>query len=232
MTDVEKILKQIFHRSERWNAILLLEEIDIYLLPRKRAEIARNGIVGIFLRHLEHFPGIVFMTTNRLAEVDRAILARVDLPLYYPTLNEHDTAEIFKLHMEKLKLHFQTPQYVKEQSVSFTALRKTTLYIDENVIYKWCRQEFITSTHKKYRSWWEGRLILSAFYSALALAERERGNNNRTIVNLKAEHFRRVAEMYSSFERHRTKILGGEVERDLEWHWNSESSEEEDDVVN
>lgn len=43
----------------------------------------RNALVAIFLKELEYFSGIVFLTTNRLASFDQAMLSRVHLALGY-----------------------------------------------------------------------------------------------------------------------------------------------------
>ncbi|CAG8528068.1 1381_t:CDS:2 [Racocetra fulgida] len=42
----------------KWNAILLLDEADIYLEKRDVADLTRNTLVGIFLRLLEYYQGM------------------------------------------------------------------------------------------------------------------------------------------------------------------------------
>lgn len=86
---LEKALDLCFARSIRWNAILLLDEADVYVAKRGTS-IQQNAIVGVFLRTLEYFQGIMFMTTNRTLSVDDAIssrcLARVEYSM--PTSDE------------------------------------------------------------------------------------------------------------------------------------------------
>jgi hypothetical protein len=68
--EVERELQSILELVARWNAILLLDECDVFLEARSTHELERNKIVSIFLRTLEYYEGIMFMTTNRV-EVSR-----------------------------------------------------------------------------------------------------------------------------------------------------------------
>lgn len=72
---VRKNLEEIFVRAKRWNAVLLLDEADVFVLERG-FELAQNAIVAEFLRTLEYYDGLLFLTTNRSDGVDEAILAR------------------------------------------------------------------------------------------------------------------------------------------------------------
>jgi AAA+ superfamily predicted ATPase len=79
--ELEKQLMIVFARAVRWNAILLLDEADVYVAARGR-DLQQNAIVGVFLRVLEYYAGVMFLTTNRADLVDDAIasrcLARID----------------------------------------------------------------------------------------------------------------------------------------------------------
>jgi hypothetical protein len=57
-------LEHVFKRCRRWNCVLLLDEADVFVLERGD-DPEQNAIVAEFLRALEYFPGIMFMTTNR-----------------------------------------------------------------------------------------------------------------------------------------------------------------------
>ncbi len=90
--DVEGNLETILKRAERWGAILLIDEADVYI--RKRADdLNQNAIVAAFLRTLEYFNGLLFMTTNRSEEVDDAIISRMVAVFKYetPTLEMRPT---------------------------------------------------------------------------------------------------------------------------------------------
>lgn len=86
-TELEAELLKVFTRSQRWNAILLLDEADVYVHERG-SDLDQNAIVGVFLRVLEYYAGVLFFTTNRSDLVDDAIssrcIARIDYPIPPP----------------------------------------------------------------------------------------------------------------------------------------------------
>ena len=83
-----KLLK-VFRRARRWNAILILDEADVYVRQRGH-NLKQNAIVGVFLRVLEYQGSILFLTTNRPEDVDDAIASRCVARLFYdyPTVEE------------------------------------------------------------------------------------------------------------------------------------------------
>jgi hypothetical protein len=52
---LEERLSRIFQLAHHWNAVLLLDEADVYLEQRVRQDIARNGLVAVFIRSLSSF---------------------------------------------------------------------------------------------------------------------------------------------------------------------------------
>lgn len=64
--DVEHELKKWLKLATLWEAILLLDEADVYLGNRYAHDLQRNSLVSIFLRALEYHPGILFLTANRV----------------------------------------------------------------------------------------------------------------------------------------------------------------------
>ncbi len=67
-----------------WKAVVLLDEADVFLQARDKSgggEAKRNSMVAIFLRELEYFSGVVFLTTNILQSFDDAIKSRIHLAL-------------------------------------------------------------------------------------------------------------------------------------------------------
>lgn len=79
-------LKRILQYATMWKAIVLLDEADVFLETRENAgqsDGKRNSLVAVFLKELEYFSGIVFLTTNRLASFDEAMKSRIHLALGY-----------------------------------------------------------------------------------------------------------------------------------------------------
>lgn len=85
--ELEEKLSEVLKRAARWKAILLIDEADVYIHERGH-DIDQNAIVGVFLRLLEYYNGILFMTTNRVTIVDDAILSRVTAHVRYEVAEE------------------------------------------------------------------------------------------------------------------------------------------------
>jgi len=67
---------------------MLIDEADVYI-KRRDDNIAMNAVVGVFLRVLEYFNGLLFLTTNRVDDIDEAIVSRcIALIRYAPPDNE------------------------------------------------------------------------------------------------------------------------------------------------
>jgi hypothetical protein len=89
-------LSGILRRAVRWDAILLLDEADVYIRCRDN-DLEHNAIVAEFLRTLEYFNGLLFMTTNRIDDVDDAILSRCIATIQYETPPKTDAIRLWKL---------------------------------------------------------------------------------------------------------------------------------------
>jgi DNA polymerase III delta prime subunit len=89
-TTVEREIKAALEKCAQWNAILLLDECDVFLECRELNSLKRNELVSIFLRLLEYYEGMMFLTTNRVSTIDPAFESRIDVSINYPDL----TAEL------------------------------------------------------------------------------------------------------------------------------------------
>lgn len=77
--ELEVQLTSIFRVASDWKAVLLLDDADVYLQRRNGLQLERNRLVATFLRTLEYYSGIFFLTTNMLDNFDEAILDRIQL---------------------------------------------------------------------------------------------------------------------------------------------------------
>jgi SpoVK/Ycf46/Vps4 family AAA+-type ATPase len=101
-TDAAKLevqLSRIFKIVSHWNAILLLDEADVFLEQRS-SDLIRNSLVSVFLRKLEYCEGILFLTTNRVAQFDKAILSRIHVMLRYGDLSKVAGKKVWELFMK------------------------------------------------------------------------------------------------------------------------------------
>jgi len=93
---LEDELLKVFTRAGRWNAVLLLDEADVYVHERGN-DLTQNAIVGVFLRVLEYQSSVMFLTTNRPDDVDDAIASRCVARLDYETPNREELAQIWRV---------------------------------------------------------------------------------------------------------------------------------------
>lgn len=92
--ELEKELLLVFSRAQRWGAIMLLDEADVYVHERGN-DLVQNAIVGVFLRVLEYYDGVLFMTTNRGDLVDDAVLSRCTVRITYEVPCKADQRRIW-----------------------------------------------------------------------------------------------------------------------------------------
>ncbi|KAK2935430.1 AAA ATPase domain [Fusarium oxysporum f. sp. vasinfectum] len=94
--EVEQKLDCALELSTRWGAVLLLDECDVFLERRTTSDIKRNKLVSIFLRLLEYFEGVMFLTTNRVSAFDPAFESRIHLTIHYPNLDYTSRLHIWR----------------------------------------------------------------------------------------------------------------------------------------
>lgn len=93
---IEQNLTKVLDRGSRWNAVVLLDEADVYIANRG-VDIQQNAIVAAFLRILEHHTAALFMTTNRSDMVDDAIASRCIARIDYDMPSVADQVEIWEV---------------------------------------------------------------------------------------------------------------------------------------
>ena len=99
VSSLEENLRNILQVSASWNAVLLIDEVDIFL-EKRDLDIHRNALVGVFLRLLEYYNGILFLTTNRVEQIDPAFYSRISLAIKYPSLSTDARAQIWRGQMK------------------------------------------------------------------------------------------------------------------------------------
>ncbi|KAG8530428.1 uncharacterized protein KY384_004930 [Bacidia gigantensis] len=115
---LEERLKKIFEYCCKWKAVLLLDEADIFLQERDIQDVKRNALVSIFLRELDYFEGILFLTTNRPGDIDEAFVSRIHVTLGLSSLNKAEQRKVWTIFFKDLEL---------EESGKVALLR----YVDE-----------------------------------------------------------------------------------------------------
>ena len=117
-SDVEFRLQRVLDMCTRWNAILLLDEADVFLEQRSLHELDRNKLVSIFLRVLEYYDGNMILTTNRVQTFDEAFQSRIMISIQY---NELTTESRRTIWSNFLKQHDATQTAARAKSPTLGA---------------------------------------------------------------------------------------------------------------
>ncbi|KAK4213981.1 hypothetical protein QBC37DRAFT_422209 [Rhypophila decipiens] len=191
-------LNGIFRVATKWDCIVLWDEVDV-LLTRRSTRVQENIFVSKLLRYLETFTGILFLTTMRAGAFDEGVKSRVHLSICYHPLDELQTVEIFKIHLSQLR---------RSESLQHDACPDfRPVGIWESDILNFAREHYNTNSVQIGR--WNGRQIRNAVRVAAAIAHYEYRETPPDIQpQLRADHFRKVAELTKEYDDIRQKTLG------------------------
>ena len=107
----------------------------------------------MFLRELEYYAGILFLTTNRPGVLDEAFKSRIHISLRYPSIDLEATKAMWRNIMNRLENENKSATnkilFDKEGLLEFAQRH-----------YEKCQKEGVT---------WNGRQIRNAFQTAIAL---------------------------------------------------------------
>ncbi|CAJ0548228.1 Ff.00g049820.m01.CDS01 [Fusarium sp. VM40] len=93
---LESRLRVALERCARWDAILLLDEADVFLETRSSNNLLQNEMTSIFLRLLEYYKGVMILTTNRFPAIDPAFESRIDITIVFKDLHPDSRAKIWQ----------------------------------------------------------------------------------------------------------------------------------------
>lgn len=209
--DVERSLTNMFRLANMWDCILLLDEADVFLSQRSHEDMKRNALVSVFLRVLEYYKGILFLTTNRVGSFDDAFKSRIHMSLYYPPLDKAQVREIFRLNITKLR-------EIEAQRQELTG--EPGLQLVEADIVDFASKHY--ENHARSTGCWNGRQIRNAFqiasslahhtYSAQVALAKSRGERVPAAPVLDRVLFEKVEMSTQSFDRHMKETRGLESE--------------------
>ena len=165
----------------------------------------RNSVVSVFLRILEYYSGILFLTTNKVGHFDEAFKSRIHVSLYYPALDKRSTLKIWRMNLDRLS---------KSQRA---------FEVETEEIYDYARRHY-KELHRKGKTTWNGRQIKNAFQTAIALAEFDANKKEAGKPVLALEHFKVVAQASEDFDDYLCRVHGG-TEADLAMRYQQRDDE-------
>jgi len=223
---IEDNLGYHFSLASQWGCIMLIDEADVFLMKRDWQDIRRNALVSgrpessafhtiipadplVFLRVLEYYSGILFLTTNRTGVIDEAFKSRMHLYLRYPSINLDSTKIIWGKQLDRIT------RYNKDSDVKIEFERSTLIsYAVEHY------QE-----HEEKKTTWNARQIRNAFQTAVAMGQYDRvrllADNDMTDeqakerggpymrVKLSKENLVKIATTTNDFDSFMMSVRGG-----------------------
>ncbi|KIM47188.1 hypothetical protein M413DRAFT_7761 [Hebeloma cylindrosporum] len=101
---LDAALERIFDVVTAWKAIVLtlIHEADVFLEKRSLHELNRNAMAYVFLRHVEYYRGILFLTTNRVKSFDEAFLTGIHVPLHSSELTQESKEQVWVSFITKM----------------------------------------------------------------------------------------------------------------------------------
>ncbi|KAF4992487.1 hypothetical protein FDECE_13703 [Fusarium decemcellulare] len=195
-SEVESNLQYNFQLAHKWGCVLLLDEADIFLARRTRTDLRHNAVTSVFLRSLEYYAGILFLTTNRVGVIDPAFKSRIQMSLFYPKLDLEVTTKLYEKFIKRAR---------EEQDRTGCYLFK----IKEKEILRFAAKHF-RRLEKSGSETWNGRQIRNAFQTAIALTEHESMNTDPDDLkpSLGKKQFETVADGFRKFDEYLIMATG------------------------
>ncbi|KAK7954305.1 ATPase family AAA domain-containing protein 3A-like [Apiospora saccharicola] len=215
--EVEKNLLKHTRLAEKWGCVLLLDEADVFLARRNWTDVHRNALVSVFLRRLEYYSGILFMTTNIVGLIDEAFKSRIHVVLRYDMIDKGTTGQIWKNLLQRIERDNE------ESNVQIT--------FDKGKLLEFATEHF--KEHTDCHRTWNARQIRNAFSTAIAMGQFDRlerihdadlspeevltsGKKSLTTIMLTRDNFRRIASITDDFERYMHSVRGDDTQKALE----------------
>lgn len=159
-----------------------------------------------FLRALEFYDGILFLTTNRVGSFDDAFISRVHVQLYYPDFDDDQRQQIWQTFVNKLakergdymRLNVNAKEYMRGSEMR-------ALKWNGREIRNGKRRNLLEVPHLRCRAnnW-------TAFQTAVSLAEYDSEKGEDGKITITDDHLRAVVELSRDFKEYLGELHRGD----------------------
>ncbi|KAK4170737.1 hypothetical protein QBC36DRAFT_370620 [Triangularia setosa] len=215
---MEQQLSKWFRLAEKWGAVMLIDEADVYLERRVVSDLERNSLVldmcyspKLFLRCIEYHRGILFLTTNFVGHFDDAFISRIHVVIEYDPLSEDDRRQIWTQFFDKLtdeRDDFIVTGRAKHYVLEDDTIKKFE-WNDREIRNGWSLQTFLCR-----RACVRGLTVTAmiAFQIAVALAEfrflQKTDKSKHDCPTLDQKDFEQVSDMTRPFKEYLHGLQG------------------------
>ncbi len=149
VANMETALKEILTRAQRWGAVMLIDEADVYI-KRRDDNMTMNAVVGVFLRVLEYFNGLLFLTTNRVDDIDEAIVSRCIALIKYNPPDSNGRRQIWQVMCNQFCLDISMSA-MDELVDIFPAATGRDIKGLAKLVAKFCKQKQVPPTVEVFK---------------------------------------------------------------------------------
>jgi hypothetical protein len=150
VSNMETALKEVLTRAQRWGAVMLIDEADVYI-KRRQDDLTMNAVVGVFLRVLEYFNGLLFLTTNRVDDIDEAIVSRCIALIRFHQPQRDDRLKIWRVMAQQFQLDIAEPLMLQLPDLFPTASGRDIKGLAK-LVAKFCKQKAIAPDQHVFQS--------------------------------------------------------------------------------
>jgi hypothetical protein len=146
---MENALKDALTRAQRWGAVMLIDEADVYI-KRRDDDMTMNAVVGVFLRVLEYFNGLLFLTTNRVEDIDEAIVSRCIAMIRYHPPDQAARQRIWEVMLAQFELQVSAGLVLQLVELFPDATGRDIKGLAK-LVAKYCRHKSVSPTLPVFR---------------------------------------------------------------------------------
>ena len=189
---VESHLRKWFTLAAKWDAILLIDEADLFLEQRREGNLERNSLSTVFLRTMEYYKGVLFLTTNRPGHIDDSFISRITYPISYQSLS----SETKKKLVDKFVNKFEETSTIEFEQTAIKFLKSNCDSLNGREIRNML-QNAVASAETKLRT--ERRI---------AKEHGREESSDTPVVKVNLRHIKVAVERHSEFQEYLKELRG------------------------
>ncbi|KAI1868992.1 hypothetical protein JX265_006971 [Neoarthrinium moseri] len=206
-SEVEENLRVHTERAQKWGCVLLLDEADVFMAKRTW---------DVFLRHLEYYSGILFLTTNIVGIIDEAFKSRIHIALRYDSIDLGSTQLIWNNLLDRI---------IKDNDHSEVKIK-----FDRDILLDFAQSHY--EKNEANETTWNARQIRNAFSTAIAMGQFDRlerirkeglkpdevassGKKSLMTIRLTNRNFSKIADTAADFEKYLNAVRGPDADNAL-----------------
>ena len=114
--DIETKLNSVLRRAKILDLIVLIDECETFVRSRG-IDLQQNAIVTTFLRTIEYFDGIMFLTSNKIKDIDDAVLSRCAAAVSYKKPTPENAKKIWKVLLKQFDIEDKVSDETINQAI-------------------------------------------------------------------------------------------------------------------